>query len=65
MGDESEDTDQQDQNSCAVLQVVVQFPSHPAQTEQADHLQRAKQAADALRGKTGEVEGGRNLGYYR
>lgn len=50
MSDESEHTDQQDQNSCTVLQVVVQFPGHPAQTQQAHHLQRAEQAADALGG---------------
>lgn len=50
MSDESEHTHQQDQNSCAVLQVVVQFPGHPAQTQQADHLEGAEQAADALGG---------------
>lgn len=50
VSDESEDADQQDQDSCAVLQVVVQLPGHPAQTQQADHLQGAEQAADALRG---------------
>lgn len=60
MGHESEDADQQDQNSCSVLQIVVQFPGHPAQTQQADHLQGAEQAADALRGRT-EAE----TGYYR
>lgn len=51
VGHESEDADQQDQNGCSVLQVVVQFPSHPAQTQQADHLQGAEEAADALRGR--------------
>lgn len=52
MGHKSEDADQQNQDSCSVLQVVVQFPSHPAQTQQADHLQGAEEAADALRGRT-------------
>lgn len=60
MSHQSEHADQQDQNSSPVLQVVVQFPGHPAETQQADHLQGAEQAADALRG-----EGGRNLSYYR
>lgn len=50
VGDQSEHAHQQHQNSCAVLQVVVQFPGHPAQTQQADHLEGAEQAADALRG---------------
>lgn len=50
MSDQSEHAHQQDQNSCTVLQVVVQFPGHPAQTQQADHLEGAEQAADALRG---------------
>lgn len=52
VGHKAEDADQQDQNSCSVLQVVVQLPSHPAQTQQADHLQGAEEAADALRGRT-------------
>lgn len=59
MSNESKHTDQQDQNSRSVLQVVVQFPGHPAQTQQADHLQRAEQTADALGG------GRRAGGYYR
>lgn len=50
MSDESKHTHKQDQNSCTVLQIVVQFPGHPAQTQQADHLEGAEQAADALRG---------------
>lgn len=50
MSDESEHTHKQDQNSCTILQVVVQFPGHPTQTQQADHLQGAEQTADALRG---------------
>lgn len=50
MSHQSEHADQQDQNSSPVLQVVVQFPGHPAETQQADHLQGAEQAADALRG---------------
>lgn len=61
MGHQSEHTHQQDQNSCTVLQVVVQFPGHPAQTQQADHLEGTEQAADALRGdeegKTGVITG--------
>lgn len=65
MSDESEHTHQQDQNSCTVLQVVVQFPGHPAQTQQADHLQGAEQAADALRGGGGGLEEGQTRGYYR
>ena len=54
---QSEHADQQDQNSSPVLQVVVQFPGHPAQTQQADHLQGAEQAADALRGGRREKHG--------
>lgn len=50
MSDESEHTHKQDQNSCTILQVVVQFPGHPAQTQQTDHLQGAEQTADALGG---------------
>ena len=50
MGHQSKHTDQQDQNSGAVLQVVVQFPGNPAQAQQADHFQRAEQTADALGG---------------
>lgn len=57
MGHQSEYTDQQDQNSSTVLQVVVQFPGHSAQTQQADHLQRAEQTADALRGRKEGGEG--------
>lgn len=49
VGHQSKHTDQQDQNRSTVLQVVVQFPGYPAQTQQADHLQRAEQTADALR----------------
>lgn len=64
---QSEHADQQDQNGSTVLQVVVQFPGHPAQTQQADHLQRAEQTADALKGRKEGDEwrekwGG---GYYR
>ena len=39
---------QQHQYSCSILNVVVQFASNSAQTEQPDHLQRAEQTADAL-----------------
>lgn len=54
---QAEHADQQDQNGSSVLQVVVQFPGHPAQTQQADHLQRAEQTADALRGRKEGDEG--------
>lgn len=62
MSDESEHTHKQDQNSCTILQVVVQFPGHPAQTQQTDHLQGAEQTADAL---GGGMKRGRNWGYHR
>lgn len=48
VGHQTEDAHQQKQDSCSVLQVVVQLPSHPAQPEQADHLQGAEQAAETL-----------------
>lgn len=48
MGHQSEHTDQQDQNSGSVLQVVVQFPGNPAQAQQPDHFQRAEQTAHPL-----------------
>lgn len=48
---QSKHTDQQDQNCCPVLQVVVQLPRHPTQTQQPDHLQGAEQTADALEGQ--------------
>lgn len=38
VGHQAEDTNQQDQNRCPVLQVVVQFPGHSTQTQQADHF---------------------------
>ena len=52
MGHQPEDADQQDQDGGSVLQVVVQFAGHAAQTQQADHLQGAEEAADALRRRT-------------
>lgn len=57
MSHQSEHTDQQHQNGSSVLQVVVQFPGHPAQTQQADHLQGAEQTADALRERKEGEEG--------
>lgn len=56
MGHQPKHTDQQDQDSSTVLQVVVQLPGHPAQTQQAHHLQRAEQTADALREEEMEME---------
>lgn len=49
VGHQSKNADQQDQNRCTVLQIVVQFSGHSTKTEKADHLQRAEQTADALR----------------
>lgn len=45
---QAKNTHQQHQNSCSVLDVVVQFTSDPAQTEQPDHLKGAEQTADPL-----------------
>lgn len=61
VSDESKHADQQDQNSCTVLQVMVQLPGHPAQSQQADHLQRAEQTADALRGRKRGITGRETL----
>lgn len=43
-------THQQNQNGGTILDVVVQFAGHSAQTQEPDNLQRAEQAANALRG---------------
>lgn len=50
VGHQTEDAHQQDQDGCSILQVVVQFTSHPAQSEQADHLEGAEQTAETLQG---------------
>jgi len=50
VGHQAEHADQQHQHRGAVLQVVVQLSGNPAQTQQADHLQGAEQAAHALGG---------------
>lgn len=59
MGHQSKHADQEDQNSSTILQVVVQFSGHPAQTQQADHLQRAEQATDALSSSERRKENGK------
>lgn len=49
VGGQSENAHQQHQHGRPVLDVVVQFAGHPTQAEQPDHLERAEQAADALK----------------
>lgn len=49
MRSQSENAHQQHQHGRPVLDVVIQFAGDPTQAEQPDHLQRAEQAADALK----------------
>lgn len=46
---QSKNTDQQDQYSRPVLNVVIQFTGNSTQTEKTNHLQWAEQTADALK----------------
>ncbi|TNN82668.1 hypothetical protein EYF80_007186 [Liparis tanakae] len=48
VGHQAEDAHQQDQDGRSILQVVVQLTGHPAQSEQADHLEGAEQTAETL-----------------
>ena len=42
-------THQQNQNSCPVLDVVIQFTGDPTQTEKPDNLKWAEETADPLK----------------
>lgn len=51
MSRQSKNTHQQDQYGRPVLNVVIQLTGDPTQTEEPDHLERAEQTADPLKGK--------------
>lgn len=51
VGNQSKHTHQEHEDCGSILQVMVQFPSHAAQSQEPHHFQRTEETADSLKKK--------------